>query len=139
MNVVIAFRDFISSHLTDPANRGAEWVFDNYPREEFGQEPIITVIGGTGSSEPHGLGNSVWLGTQMIQIDVWVRDDIGYNGVYDKDLLITLTDKIELIIRNDWVVLPITLISLTDRTPISFNKDKFLWNATLTYEVQALE
>jgi hypothetical protein len=59
--------------------------------------------------------------------------------VYDKDLIIVLADNIEYILRKNWVFLPISLFELTDKTPISFNKDKLLWNLTLTYEIQAIE
>ena len=143
VNVAIQFRDFLRTHITDPANRTGEWVYDNYPREGFGKDVIITVIGAKGESRPYGLSNSAWLSSQMIQIDIWARDDVGYNinaiDYYDKDLIILLADLIETTIRYKWRCLPISLIEMTDRTPISFNKDKLLWSISLTYEIQKVE
>jgi hypothetical protein len=144
VNIVIQFRDFLRTQLTDPANREeGNWIFDNYPREDFGSDPIVTIVGIGENGRPYGLGNTVWLGKQMLQIDIWTRDDVGYtiNNItyYDKDLLIYLADLIEAKLRRNWVLLPISLFELTDRTPISFNKDKLIWNISITYELQVIE
>ena len=143
VDVAIQFRDFLRNQLTDPANRIGNWIFDNYPREDFGKDIIITVIGIGGNSRPIGLGNSAWLGKQMLQIDIWCRDDVGYtiDGIiyFDKDLCIGYADIIQSVMRKKWMALPISLIELTDRTPLSFNKDKLLWSISLTYDIQAIE
>jgi hypothetical protein len=142
-NVVIDFRDFLRTHLTDPANRGGQWIFDNYPREDFGKNPIVTVVGIGEHAQGFGLGNTAWLGRQILQIDIWCRDDVGFTinnkTYYDKDLCIYLSDYIERIIRTYWVQLPISLIELTDKTPLNFNQNKLLWGMTMTYEVQQVE
>lgn len=143
MNVILGFRDFLRTKLTDPANRGDNWIFDNFPRSELADKPVISLLGAEKVSNPFSLGNTAWKGQTMVQIDVWVRDDIGYTigetAYYDKDLCIYLADMVEFVTRKYWIEMGIMLIDLTGRTPLVYDKEKVSWRITLTYDVRALE
>jgi len=137
------FRDFLRVGLVDPANRGGKWIFDNYPRKDFGKDPIISIIGADKKSKPMALGNTSWQSTTMIQVDIWVRDDVGYSinneKVFDKDLCEKIADDLEEYVRKNWVSSGILLLELTDRTPLVFDLERVLWRIILTYEVVTID